>query len=106
MPSRPLLRLRRKTSRKTLKVASGNGKRKVRRNAVHASNVLISDLGLPVPKLGKRVDMQVPTNILRFMSKRCQGGTESARLGAALKGYTGHGGQLPEGMEFLAMGRA
>ena len=100
MPSRPLRRLRRKTSRKTLKVAGGNARRKARRDAVHALNSLISDLGLPLPKLGKRVDMKVLAKILRVMSKRCQDGTECARLGAALKGYTGHGGQLPEGMEF------
>ena len=77
----------RKTSRKMLRVATGNNRMKARRSAVHALNTLISDLGLPLPKLRrKRVDMQVLAKILRVMSKRCQDGTERARLGAALKG--------------------
>ena len=56
-------------SRKMLKVASGNVRRKARRDAVHALNTLISDLGLPLPKMRKRVDMQALAKILRSDSQ-------------------------------------
>ena len=101
MPPGGLRRLRRKTSRKVVRVACANARMKARRGAISALNQLVVDMGLPLPRLRrKHVAMTDLGKVLRVLSKRCEDGSERDRLEAALKVYTANGGSLPEGMEF------